>query len=98
MNSKGRGAQLGSSTFRSLHTFSTRAVLLGAGWPTAGAKIRTGRDPLALALLNVFEGYDLPRRNEDQVVRKPLQIGAAKQVGEKLGFVSGHDVSRVVKA
>jgi hypothetical protein len=27
--------------------------------------------------LNVFEGYDLPRRSEHQVVRKPLQIGAA---------------------
>jgi hypothetical protein len=40
-----------------------------------------------LRKVNVFEGYNLPRRSEHQAVPKPLQIGAAKQVAEKLTFV-----------
>src|SRR5580658_9879260 len=52
MSSRGRAAQLGSSSLRKSYACSSRALLLGAGWSTAEVKTRTGQDAPALALLD----------------------------------------------
>src|SRR5271155_645403 len=52
MSSRGRAAQLGSSSLRKPYACSSRALLLGAGWSTAEVKTRTGQDAPALALLD----------------------------------------------
>src|SRR5580658_8322347 len=52
MSSRGRAAQLGSSSLRKSYACSSRALLLGAGWSTAEVKTRTGQDVPALALLD----------------------------------------------
>src|ERR1700733_5892455 len=52
MSSRGRAAQLGSSSLRKSYACSRRALLLGAGWSTAEVKTRTGQDTPALVLLD----------------------------------------------
>src|SRR5580692_8412522 len=52
MSSRGRAAQLGSSSLRKSYACSSRALLLGAGWSIAEVKTRTGQDAPALALLD----------------------------------------------
>src|SRR5580658_8532481 len=52
MSSRGRAAQLGSSSLRKSYACSSRALLLGPGWSTAEVKTRTGQDAPALALLD----------------------------------------------
>src|SRR5580700_5300848 len=52
MSSRGRAAQLGSSSLRKSYACSSRALLLGAGWSTAEVKTRTGQDVPALVPLD----------------------------------------------
>jgi hypothetical protein len=45
-------AQPTSSSFRNSYACSSRAMLVGAGWSSVGAKTRIGQDAPALALLD----------------------------------------------
>src|ERR1700722_3359659 len=52
MSSRGRAAQLGSSSLRKPYACSSRALLRGVGRSTAEVKTRTEQDTPALALLD----------------------------------------------
>src|SRR5580658_2055992 len=98
MSSRGRAAQLGSSSFRKSYACSSRALLLGAGWSTAEVKTRTGPDAPALALLDrrhspsfhkvsKSELKGSPTTQDHLALRCPKQIDRARVIARVLSWL-----------
>src|SRR5579872_4676134 len=89
MSSRGRAAQLGSSSLRKSYACSRRALLLGAGWSTAEVKTRTGQDAPSWAHLDrrnspsfhkvsKSELKGSPTTQDHLALRSPRQIDGAR--------------------
>src|SRR5271166_6171962 len=72
MSSRGRAAQLGSSSLRKSYACFSRALLLGAGWSTAEVKTRTGQDAPALALLDRRNSPSFHKVSKSELTGLPL--------------------------
>src|SRR5271155_396791 len=92
MSSRGRAAQLGSSSLRKSYACSSRAMLRGAGRSTAEVKTRTGQDAPALALLDRRNSPSFHKVSKSELKGSPtpqdyLALRCPKQLIESVSML-----------